>query len=212
MKNNHPAIFVSLISSSDDNSTQMLYLVILNYGWAVMSGLRFRVIQAYWVLYWIRLDWIGVGSWRRYVLYWVQLNDCFGITFKKQNHEWPNSENLVSNKIPDMTSFIFFLGSTISPDNPIPERSRWKGEPWHILTSWATAWFIWQQMMVTVLYLTPASTTHTHTHTHTFTHMDGWRGECQSVSGQHGASDMPHCLRPQSCISYQGQMWGCHSQ
>lgn len=26
------------------------------------------------------------------------------------------------------------------------------------------------------------------------------------------ASDMPHCLRLQPCISYQGQTWGCHSQ
>ena len=81
-----------------------------------MGGLRFGVIRSYWVLYWVWFDWIGFGSWRRYVLYWVQLNDCLDISFKL-----PNCENLVSNEKKTRHDYLhLFPGISHQPRQPDP--------------------------------------------------------------------------------------------
>ena len=162
-----------------------------------MGGLRFGVIRRYWVWF----DWIGFGSWWRYVLYWVQLNDCLDISFKL-----PNCENLVSNEKKTRHDYLhLFPGISHQPRQPDPRAEQMERRTVahsHLLG------YSMIHMATDDGYSTLSHSGQHQTHTHT----DGWRGECQPVSGQHGASDMPHCLRPQSWISYQGQMWGCHSR
>lgn len=126
-----------------------------------MGGLRFGVIRSYWVLYWVWFDWIGFGSWWRYVLYWVQLNDCLDISFKL-----PNCENLVSNEKKNPT----WLPSSFSWDQPSAQTTRPQSgadgkenrgtfsPPGLQHDSYGNRW--WLQYSIS---LRPAPNTHTHT-------------------------------------------------